>query len=156
MNADDLERLVGEELARLPQPRAPRTLLPRVLAATTEVAPAPVSGWLAGTRRWRLAIASVVVALGVGLTLFVAARAWSRPDGGALSDAILAANRALAGIAWAVGVLRQASALGRIVWQSLVAPIGAYVLVLSMMFSLACAALWAALDRMSSREVSSL
>ena len=35
----DLERLVDRELKRLPQPRAPRSLLPRVMAAVAEPRP---------------------------------------------------------------------------------------------------------------------
>lgn len=154
MSADDLERLVGQELVRLPQPRAPRTLLPRVLAATTERSPSPAGGWIAKPRPWRFALASRLAAIGVGLALMAAAAAWYRPDGSAVPDALIAVNRALAIVWSAVGVARQASALCRIVWQSFVAPVGAYLLVLSMTFSLACAALWVALDRFSSGKVS--
>src|SRR5947207_14153079 len=65
MNPIDLEQLVDAELKRLPTPRAPRTLLPRVLAATaSEPRPQPSRGWGAWPRLGQFAagfVAAVVV-----------------------------------------------------------------------------------------------
>jgi hypothetical protein len=69
MNPIDLEQLVDAELKRLPSPRAPRTLLPRVLAAAS-AQPQHVKagrGWMVWPRGWQLVggIAAVVVLVGI-------------------------------------------------------------------------------------------
>src|SRR3954468_2173230 len=68
MNPIDLEQLVGAELKRLGTPRAPRTLLPRVLAATAAQQHAkPARGWAFWPRAWQFAggIAAAAVLAGI-------------------------------------------------------------------------------------------
>ena len=69
----NLEQLVDRELKRLPQPRAPHTLMARVLAA---VAAMPALPWYARPWRrwplgWQLTSAAVVLTVLVGTTLAV-------------------------------------------------------------------------------------
>ena len=65
MDPVDLERLIDRELRSLPAPRAPRTLLPAVMAAANKVANRPWYSrtWLQWPVGWQLA--SAVVLLGV-------------------------------------------------------------------------------------------
>ena len=105
MDPAELERLVDRELKALPGPRAPRTLLPRVLAATTE---RRLRSWPARTRWaappiWRAAcLALPLVALAWAVTAALAA--------------VLGANPTLSA---AVEVVREASAVARIAWRLL-------------------------------------
>ena len=57
MNPDDLERLAHHELHRLPAPRAPRTLLPRVMAAVEAWANRPwyTRAWFTWPLGWQVA-----------------------------------------------------------------------------------------------------
>src|SRR6187200_2275287 len=69
---DDLDNLVGGALDRLPPPRAPRSLLPRVMAAleANQAAhrPAPrVRPWLAWPLAWQMASIAVVMAITIGI-----------------------------------------------------------------------------------------
>ena len=68
MNPIDLERLVDAELKRLPAPRAPRTLLPRVLAAVEaqQRHAKPARGWALWPRAWQFAGGVVMAAVLIG------------------------------------------------------------------------------------------
>lgn len=68
MEFDDLERLVDRELKRTPAPRAPRTLLPRVmLAVKARHAEAPVPDWMTWPISWQMASLAAVVLIAIGL-----------------------------------------------------------------------------------------
>ena len=69
MSPIDLEQLVDSELKRLPTPNAPRTLLPRVLAAVAvqEQHAKPARGWTMWPRGWQFAGGAVAAAVFVGL-----------------------------------------------------------------------------------------
>src|SRR5580765_1932286 len=66
MYPDDLDRLVDRELRELPTPRAPRTLLPRVLAAVEHLTRRPwyARAWLTWPLGWQIvslvALATIV------------------------------------------------------------------------------------------------
>ncbi len=69
---EDLERIVGRALAALPEPRAPRTLLPRVMTAVRLAArPWYERGWRTWPSAWQaLAVVGLVVlVVGVALVL---------------------------------------------------------------------------------------
>ena len=138
MNPADLERLIDGELKRLPAPRAPRTLLPRVMAAITHRRPAPwyARPWLAWPRAWQVAS---VAALAAGVSMLAwPALAWSPFDGGVagrISD--LAES------------LHRVSVLARVSWNLVLEPVAFYLMVLAVTLSLGCAALWAVLERVA-------
>jgi hypothetical protein len=70
MNPDDLEHLVEERLRRLPALRAPRTLLPRVMAAVQLAAhPWYTRSWFTWPRVWQVAstLALLVVVAGISI-----------------------------------------------------------------------------------------
>ena len=124
MNADDLQDVIDRELRDLPAPRAPQTLLPRVLAATVGRKPAPwyARPWLEWPRVWQVASATVLVATGVGLAMLMEA-------------------------ALRVPAIVDAATLMRVLWHLLVEPVAAWLLVGAVCLSLACAVIWSALER---------
>lgn len=142
MDPADLERLVDRELRQLPLPRAPHTLLPRVMAAAEARMGAPWyrRAWRTWPIGWRLAsaaaCAAVVVAAGAALPLQLLGKA--------------------AGVAAASDTVRDAAALaGRIeaatnavwvLWRVLVQPLVPFAFALAMLMCLACAAFGLALN----------
>jgi hypothetical protein len=63
-NERDLERLANRELRRLPAPRAPETLLPRVMAAVDAWARRPwyTRAWFTWPLGWQIASVALVAA----------------------------------------------------------------------------------------------
>ena len=119
---DDLDR----ELRRLPVPRAPRTLLPRVLAATVHNPAARPTGWLTWPLAWQLAsIAAVVLAL-TGGWLFAA----TPPEQ----------------VSEAAGAAGEVATLLRVFWDVMFQPVATYIFILGISLALACALAWAALE----------
>jgi len=123
-NFESLEQRVGDRLQRLPGVRAPRRLLPNVMAATAAARALPwhARPWL--TWPVALQVLSIVV---VAATATVAWSIWS--------DA-----RAIG----AVQQARQATSAVRVLWDVLIGPIAMFVLALTVIVSLACAAAWTA------------
>lgn len=143
MNPIDLQQLVDAELKRLPTPRAPRTLLPRVLTATVNErhVPAP-AGWIAWPRVWQVLSAAALIAMAIGawrlvpiVTPWVAA---VLPSGPAPGRAGAFARNA-----------GEAAAVVRVLWDVLLQPVAAYVSVLAISFALACALLWTAVEHLT-------
>ena len=149
MDPVDLEHQLDAALKRLPTPRAPRTLLPRVMAAVVarEELPWYAKGWSAWSRSWQLVsgLAAALVALGGFLAVHyfeTAVQVSTSPM------ARLATGRA----ATLFEQIRTASTLFRIIWQALLEPIGLFVLALIVVITLAGAAVWSALDRLALGE----
>ena len=127
MDPADLEQLLHRELKRLPQPRAPRTLLPRVLAVTLEGGDAATAtGWSTWSRGWQAASVMALLALLTG--------AWMLT--GAAPSEVTNATRAASETATVV----------RVFWQVLFGPIALYMAILAVALTLACAAAWAAFE----------
>ena len=142
MNPIDLEQLVDAELKRLPTPRAPRTLLPRVIAATAaQQREAPARGWVAWPRAWQFAggVGAVLVLFG-GWKLLAALQPF------------LAQVAPVAGLGRAAAFTRSAddtATVVRVLWDVLLQPVATYVSVLAVSFALACALLWTAVERLA-------
>lgn len=122
MEPFDLDR----ELSTLPPPRAPRTLLPRVLAATTMRAPAEATGWLTWPRRWQGASIAAMLAIVAGTVWF-----------------LNAPPQPVSEMAQSAG---QAAATVRVLWDVLLQPAATYLFAIGVVLALVCAAAWAALD----------
>jgi hypothetical protein len=123
----DLERLLDRELKQLPRPHAPRTLLPRVLAATIDRADSPaLTGWFTWPRAWQAGSVAAVALL--------IATAWTF---------MVTPPRPVTNIARTAG---ETATIMRALWQVLLQPVATYVLVLGVMLALACAAAWAAFE----------
>jgi hypothetical protein len=125
---------IGRALKRLPQPRAPRTLLPRVLAAAGAPARRPAARpWLAWPVGWQIAS---VAALLVGAAVVI---------GTALSPAIDSAAAIALEVADRTSVV---VTLARVV-RALVQSIAGYALAIVFVMGAACATFAAALDRVA-------
>jgi len=140
MNPADLERLVDDGLKRLPAPRAPRTLLPRVLAATVHRRPSPwyARAWLTWPLAGQAASVAAVGVLVAGIYLLVRP-ALSWPGGGGLPG----------GLTDLFETLGQVSALVRVSWRLLLEPVAFVVMAAALTLSLGCAALWSVLERVA-------
>jgi hypothetical protein len=123
----DLERLLDRELKKLPAPRAPQSLLPRVMAAAgVSPQPVPATGCSTWSPGWQACSVAV-------LLLFVATVAWlfSAPPA-----PVVESTRTAGEIA----------AVMRVFWDVLLQPVATYIFVLGLSLALACAAAWAALE----------
>jgi len=143
MSPIDLEHIVDAELKRLPTPRAPRTLLPRVLAAAAaqEQRARPARGWAMWPRRWQFAGGCVAALLFVGMWRLVS---FAQPY---VADVL-----SIGGFDRAASVTRsadEAAAVVRVVWEVLLQPVATYVSVLAISLALACALLWTAVERLA-------
>ena len=119
-----LEQRLGERLRQLPHVGAPRRLLPNVMAVTAAARALP---WY--SRPW-LTWPVALQVLSMVIVAATAAAAWSL-----WSDASTIG---------AVQQLRQATSAMRVLWDVLIGPIAMFVLALTVIVSLACAAAWTA------------
>jgi hypothetical protein len=128
MDPADLDQLLDRELKALPRPPAPRTLLPRVIAATLDRAgdASAATGWATWPRGWQLGSVAALVA--------VIAAAW------------LLLPAAPREITDATRTASETATLVRVFWQVLFGPIAVYIAVLGVALTLACAAAWAAFE----------
>jgi hypothetical protein len=129
MDPAELDRMLDQELRALPRPSAPRTLLPRVMAAAAAAAEQarPVeTGWSTWPRAWQAVSAAAVL-------ICAAAAGWL----------IVAPPAPVANAAHAAG---ETVAVMRVIWDALLQPASAYLLVLGVAFAVACAAVWAAFE----------
>jgi hypothetical protein len=144
MLPDDLEDVVDRALKQLPTPRAPRTLVPRVMAAieTGRVRRSRARPWLSWPLAWQVASMAVLVVLAVGI-----ARLWP----GAQAVVQQTTSPVLADVSTFVAEIASkastAASVTRVIWNALVQPLVAYVLVLVLVMCAACAAFGAALGR---------
>ena len=119
---DELETLVDRELRRLPQPRAPHTLLPRVMAAVEVWAQRPwyTRAWFAWPVGWRVASLAPLALLAYALW------SWCLP---AAPPTVVAATDA-----------------SRVVWSALIEPLLPYILLVVLLMGVVCAAFGLALN----------
>lgn len=74
MDPAELEREIDRALGRLPPPRAPRTLAPRVMQAIAAAAPASAvarAGWRSWPLAWQMLTLVVACSLAVAIALAV-------------------------------------------------------------------------------------
>ncbi len=118
-----LEREIHDALRRLPQPRAPRSLAPRVMQAIASAA-RPQTGWRLWALHWQLlglvVACSMAVALAIGASL------------AAIWFSNLEATRAFVTL-----------------WQTFVAPYALPVVALTAVMCIACAVLGVALKHVA-------
>jgi hypothetical protein len=121
---ESLEHRLGKRLQHMPAVRAPRRLLPNVMAAAAAARALP---WYA--RPW-LTWPVALQVLSMMIVAAIATAAWS-----VWSEASSIG---------AVQQLRQATSAVRVLWDVLIGPIAMFVLALTVIVSLACAAAWTA------------
>lgn len=123
MDPADLEAALDRELKALPRLRAPRHLLPRIMAAAS--APRP-TGWVTWPVIWQAASVALLVAAVAGLSMLAAAP--PKP----VADAARTAG--------------EAATVMRALWEVFLQPAGTYVLALGVGLTLTGAVVWAALE----------
>ena len=127
MDPVDVDERLDQALRTLPQPRAPQTLLPRVLAATVDREPrAAATGWSTWPLAWRVVSSLALVVFGV-----LASQVFSSPP------------PALSGAAEQAGEI---ATVARVLWEVMLQPVATYLFILGISLALACALAWAALE----------
>ena len=142
---DELDRALDRSLARLPGPRAPRTLVPRVMAAVAQ----SDARWYA--RPWLswhpgLQTVSLLAVLGAISLVWMA---WARPDA---VFAQLSAFGPPEAAAWASAIasrVNQITAVVSLLWDVVLGPIAIFVLAVAVFVAVACAAAWTAVSRVA-------
>lgn len=142
----DFDHQLDHDLRRLPAPRAPETLLPRVMRAVAQAESTPwySRGWSAWPAGLKVASAAAFVLFITGLwTLVPAGQQW-------LADVVSpAATEAWTRVAPIAHLVAQATTLGRLVWDLVLGPIAAHFLVLAILLSSICAVFWTAVTRLA-------
>jgi hypothetical protein len=141
MNEQDLERLADRELRRLPAPRAPHTLLARVMAA---VEAAPARPWY--TRAWFTWPVGWQAASIATLALFVTGAVMFGPRVQSVLSSAIAAVQVFGGGVSDVTPVETTANSARILWRTLLAPLATYALVVVVLMFLACAVFGTALN----------
>jgi len=126
MHPVDPERLadvVGARLRQLPMPVAPRTLLPRVMAAAQEWARRPwyAREWFTWPLGWQAASIAMLCVLGAGAVM--------------LLPSVASATARMTTVHAAV-----------VVWRTIVRPVAPYAFAFGALMCLACAVFGAALN----------
>jgi hypothetical protein len=144
MHPVDLETLIGGELRRLPMPRAPQTLLPRVLAAVQAWAQRPwyQRAWFTWPIGLQItSIAMLILIVGGGVVLLPRTMATA----GAAASTV--AVRVMADVAPATQLAEATTNATRVIWRVLFEPVAVYAFAIVLLMWLACAAFGAALTR---------
>jgi hypothetical protein len=151
MTEFELEKRVERALDALPAPKAPASLMPRVMAAVAAAAEKPVPwysrAWLQWPREAQLASLILVVIAGVGLWREVPV-VWT------WTLSVVSVNAETP--AWWASVLKgfgSVMAVARLPWRVL-EPVALYFGLLALVASLAMAASWYAVSRLFSGGVS--
>ena len=119
----ELDRLVDAELRQLPSPRAPQTLLPRVMAAVEQWTRRPwyTRAWFTWPPGWQAASIALLCVLGAGAVLL------------------------LPGAASAVARMASVN-VAVVLWRTFVRPVAPYAFAFAALMCLACAVFGAALN----------
>jgi hypothetical protein len=143
MTPSDLDDRLDRELRRLPSPPAPPTLLPRVLELVGQRARAPWyrRAWVTWPAGWQVASAAALAVVMIGIALALPGTQRAFEDARSLVAAHVPADAA-----GFLQIARQGSTLMRVWWDVLLQPVAAYVAVLGIVVSLACAAFWTVLN----------
>jgi hypothetical protein len=146
MDPVNLEQLTDRRLRQLPAPRAPHTLLPRVMAAVGRLAGKP---WYARTWfTWPLA--GQVLSAGVVLSIVIALRLAFPALQGSI-DAVMSrvSDMLLSPFAGVIEQLRDVAIAARVVWQSILHTVVVVLFLLVLLMFAACAAFGVALERVA-------
>jgi len=139
MDPADLERLADRELRALPAPRAPQSLLPRVMRAVETLAARPWYSrpWISWPVGWQAASALALVAVVGSLALWL-------PNVGAVLGT--AAATLVAQDVPDTAQVTATTAGARIVWRTLLEPLLSYAFGIVALMVLACVVFGTALN----------
>jgi hypothetical protein len=141
MDPFELEQIADRALKALPTPRAPHTLLPRVMAAVAQLRPAPRT-WFTWRREWQLASIGALVALALGAAWLVTA---TRSIVDTHAAALVTQSSSMTLLIGSVATVEEAA---RTAWQT-VQPIVCGFLLFLMVMSTACVVFGIALGRVA-------
>ncbi|HEY6167208.1 MAG TPA: hypothetical protein VI454_04155 [Verrucomicrobiae bacterium] len=147
-NEHELERLIDRELKQLPPLRAPRTLMPRVLAEVRRRAALPwyQRAWFTWPRQWQVASAVALAAVLVGIAILL-------PEFHLGAVASRAAGNLAGRVANATEGFGTGLNAALVLWRALFQPVIGYVLVFVAVMFAACAAFGTALGRVLAKEL---
>ena len=133
MDPGDLERLVDRELKRLPTPRAPRTLLPRVMAAVDAAANMPWyrRAWFTWPLGWQAVSVSMGVAALTAVVMLL-------PDVTFFAQQAPVVTEVSGEVSAAAQRVETATTAVRVIWRALLAPVVPYAFGLVVLMTLAC------------------
>jgi hypothetical protein len=134
----DLERDIDRALTRLPAPRAPETLLPRVMQAVGSAEPKP-SGWFTWPVLWQAASLAAMV-----IVLVAAARLWPLALDALTAGISISALELKSRVGIVAEVVAGAAGAIALIWSVLQPVIVAMVVLMTVMCG-ACALFGAAL-----------
>ncbi len=145
MRPADLETFVDTELRRLPLPRAPLTLLPRVLAAVQQWSRRPwyARAWFTWPLAGQIASAAALMLIVVASAILIAS---------AQTAVYEMAARLLSGVTPVAQRAEAALNAARVVWRVLIEPLTVYAFVWVVLMCLACAAFGTALNHVAFRR----
>jgi hypothetical protein len=143
MRPSDLETLVHRELQKLPLPRAPYTLLPRVMAAVQEWTMRPwyARAWFTWPLQWQVASITALLAIVVAVAVLLPGAQAAAVSG--VSRLVARPMGDVAGIAQQVQTTTSAA---EVLWRLLLQPLVGYAFALVVLMCLACVAFGAALN----------
>ena len=143
MDPADLERLIDRDLRALPAPRAPRTLLPRVMAAANAAAHRPwyARAWLDWPVGWQLASALVLIGVVAGGSVLL-------PQVRDAVEAISFVANVRSDVASSARGVETATAAVRVLWRTLLAPVVPWAFALVTLMCAACAVFGTALNHL--------
>jgi hypothetical protein len=143
MDPVDLERFIDRELKKLAPPRAPRALLPRVLAAADEAARRPwyTRAWLTWPVGWQVASAVLLLLLVVGVAQLL-------PAARAAASTLTFVGDVRGDVADTARDMEMATTAARVLWNTLLAPVVPYAFGLVLLMCAACAIFGAALNHL--------
>lgn len=142
MNDPDLETRAHRELRTLPAPRAPHTLLPRVMAAVQAWADRPwyTRAWFTWPVGWQAASVAALALVIAGAVVF-------GPRVEAAASGVIATARVVAGgVSDMAPPVETTATSARILWRTLLEPLATYALVVVVLMFLACAVFGTALN----------
>lgn len=143
MDPADLERFVDRELRALPAPRAPRTLLPRVMAAVDASARRPwySRAWLTWPGAWQAASVVVLLAAVGGVAMLL-------PSVQEAMTALTFVADVQGDVAATARNVELATIAVRVLWNALLAPVVPYAFGLVLLMCAACAVFGTALNHL--------
>ena len=142
MNGDDLESLIDRRLSQLPPPRAPRTLVPRVMARVRKRRRSPwyAQPWIAWPRVWQ--VVSVTLLLGL------CSMAWYVFEGARGLFDFYGATRVETSIIAVTDTVAALAESARILRRVILEPIAGHLMFVMVIACMASALLGAALARL--------
>jgi hypothetical protein len=136
----DLETRVDRQLRRLPAPRAPQTLLPRVMSAVQAWTERPwyTRAWVTWPLGWQIVSVAVLAAIVAGGALLL-----PRAQSGLATVAAAFSTNDVTAVSQQVA---ETTSSARILWRTLLEPLLTYVFGIVVLMVLACVAFGTALN----------